>query len=163
MRAVFIAGIVLLGIFLFVLSFIPLGIEPLTEVYFENHTKLPVYLFLNTPYNYSFTVHNLEYQKMRYVYSIDSFDENGNLLYNMDKGEFILENNQTRTINEQFVMPGHFNRTKIVVNITKDLSLERPKFKDKLWWPDPNYPMNIDVHFWIEEIKGPTITIIPGK
>lgn len=160
MRAVFIAGIVLLGIFLFVLSFIPLGIEPLTEVYFENHTKLPVYLFLDKPYNYSFTVHNLEYQEMRYYYTIDAFDEEGNLLYNMDKDEFILSNNQSRTINEQFVMAGHFNRTKIMINVSKDLSLERPKFKDKLWWPDPNYPMSIDLHFWVEEVEGPTIQII---
>ncbi len=160
MKTVFIGGIVLLGIFLFVLSFIPLGIEPLTEVYFENHTKLPVYLFLNKPYNYSFTVHNLEYQKMRYTYTIDAFDEENNLLYNMDKGEFILENNESKTIQEQFVMKEHFNRTKIIVNVSKDLSLETPKFKKKLWWPDPNYPMNIDIHFWIEEVEGTTITII---
>jgi hypothetical protein len=163
MKTVFIFGIVLLAIFIFVLSYIPLGIEPLTEVYFENHTKLPVYLFLDKPYNYTFSVHNLEYQEMRYTYTIDAFDENGTYLYNMDKDEFILSNNQTRTINEQFVMPGHFNKTQIVINVSKDLSLERPKFKDKLWWPDPNYPMNIDIHFWVEEIEGPTITIIKGK
>jgi hypothetical protein len=160
MKTVFIAGIVILGIFLFVLSFIPLGIEPLTEVYFENHTKLPTYLFLNKPYNYSFTVHNLEYQEMRYYYTIDAYDENNTSYYNMDKGEFVLLNNESKTINEQFAMNKHFNRTKIVINISKDLSLETPDFKKKLWWPDPNYPMNIDVHFWVEEITGPSITII---
>ena len=79
MKTVFIAGIVLLGIFLFVLAFIPLGIEPLTEVYFENHTALPAYLFLDKPYNYSFTVHNLEYQEMKYYYSVDAYDENNTL------------------------------------------------------------------------------------
>lgn len=160
MRAVIIAGVVLLGIFLFVLSFIPLGIEPLTEVYFENHTKLPVYLFLDRPYNYSFSVHNLEYQQMRYTYSVDAYDESENLLYNMDNGEFILENNETRTINEQFIMENNFNRTKIKINVSKDLSLETPSFKKKLWWPDPNYPMSIDLHFWVEQVEGPSITII---
>ena len=159
MKAVFIGGIVLLGIFLIVLAFIPLGIEPLTEVYFENHTKLPAYLFLDKPYNYSFTIHNLEHQKMRYEYSVDAFNEEGVLLYNMNKGEVVLEMNESKTFNEEFVMDNHFNRTKIVVNVTKDLSLENPKFKDKLWWPDPNYPMSIDVHFWIEEVEGTTIII----
>jgi hypothetical protein len=159
MKAILIGGIVIVGIFLFVLAFIPLGIEPLTEVYFENHTALPAYLFLDKQYNYSFTIHNLEYQQMRYTYTIDAFDENDTLLYNMDSGEFILADNESKTIDERFIMYSHFNRTKIQVNITKDLSLETPSFKNKLWWPDPNYPMNIDIHFWVEEITGPTITI----
>jgi hypothetical protein len=161
MKTVFIAGIVLLVVFLIVLAFIPLGIEPLTEVYFENHTQLPVYLFLGKPYNYSFTVHNLEYQRMRYTYSVDVFDETGEFLYNMDKGEFVLGMDESAVIEESFKLVEHFNRTEIVVNVSKDLSLERPKFKDKLWWPDPNYPMSIDIHFWIEEVEGTSITIIP--
>ncbi|MGY4884779.1 MAG: hypothetical protein ACP5NZ_04345 [Nanobdellota archaeon] len=159
MKTVFIAGVVLLAIFLIVLAFIPLGIEPLTEVYFENHTKLPVYLFLDKPYNYSFTVHNLEYQRVNYSYSIDAYNESGDWQYNMDKGNFILGMNESGSVNETFIMGEHFNRTKIVVNVSKDLSLERPKFKDKLWWPDPNYPMSIDIHFWVEEIEGTSIII----
>ncbi len=158
MKKVFIGGIVILAIFLIVLSFIPLGIEPLTEVYFENHTKLPAYLFLDREYNYSFTVHNLEYQQVNYNYTIDAYSERGDFLYNMDKGDFILLHNETETIDETFVMDEHFNRTKVVVLIEKDLSAETPEFKKKLWWPDPNYPTEIDVHFWIEEVTGPTIT-----
>ena len=159
MRVLFIAGVVLLVIFLIVLAFIPIGIEPLTEVYFENHTKLPVYLFPDAFYNYSFTVHNLEYQKVRYVYTVDAFDEGGTLLYNMDSGEFILGMNEYGTVNEIFKMGTHFNRTEIVVNVSKDLSLETPRFKNKLWWPDPNYPMSIDLHFWVEEVEGTQIII----
>jgi len=159
MKTVLIAGIVIVGIFLIVLAFIPLGIEPLTEVYFENHTALPAYLFLDKPYNFSFTIHNLEYQKMRYEYSIDAYSENDTLLYNIDSGELLMFDNETKTTNEQFIMNNTFNRTKIVVNVTKDLSLEDPKFKHKLWWPDPNYPMSIDIHFWVEEITGPQIII----
>lgn len=159
MKWVFIAGIVLLGVFLFVLAFIPLGIEPLTEVYFENHTSLPAYLFTDKPYNFSFSVHNLEYQQMRYYYNIDAYDENDSLLYNIGEGEFILLNNETKTLSEQFTIDNHFNRTKIVVNVSKDLSLETPSFKKKLWWPDPNYPMSIDIHFWVEEVEGTTIII----
>jgi hypothetical protein len=147
MKYVLIAGIILLGAFLFVLAFIPLGIEPLTEVYFENHTKLPVYIFLDKPYNFTFTVHNLEYQRMRYEYTVDVFDENDTFMFNIDKNEFILEDNQSVSVGERLIMDNKFQRAKIVVNVTKDLSLEEPAFKKKLWWPDPNYPMNIDIHF----------------
>jgi hypothetical protein len=159
MKYVLIWGIILLAVFLFVLAFIPLGIEPLTEVYFENHTKLPVYVFLDNPYNFSFTVHNLEYQRMRYTYTIDAYDENNTFLFNVDEDEFILEDNQSVTVGERFIMDNPFHRAKIVVNVNKDLSLETPKFKKKLWWPDPNYPMSIDVHFWVEEIEGTQIII----
>jgi hypothetical protein len=151
MKTILIAGIVILAVFLIVLAFIPLGIEPLTEVYFENHTELPSQVSLLQWYNYSFTVHNLEYQNVRYMYSIDAYDENDTLLYNMNKGEFALLNNESKTIDERLSFADNFNRTKIQVNVTKDLSLETPSFKKKLWWPDPNYPMSIDIHFWIEE------------
>jgi len=151
MKYIIIAGAVILAIFLLVLTQIPLGIEPLTEMYFENHTSLPKYLFLNNPDNFSFTVHNWEYQKMRYLYTVAFYDENDNFLYNIDSGEIILENNESKTIPEQLTMYNHFQRTKVLVNIEKDLSLETPDFKNKLWWHDPNYPMQIDIHFWIEE------------
>jgi len=151
MKKVFIAGIVLLAIFLVVLTFIPLGIEPLTEVYFENHTQLPSTIELGKTYNYSFTIHNLEHQKMRYTYSIDMYDEKGNLTDNLRTDEIILNHDDSYTIQNSFEFEHHINRTKIVVNVSKDLSLETPKFKEKLWWPDPNYPMNVDIHFWIQE------------
>jgi hypothetical protein len=159
MKTIVIGGIAILVVFLIVLAFIPLGIEPLTEVYFENHTALPAYLFLDKPYNYSFTIHNLEYQQMRYIYNISAFDENGSLIENMGYGNVYLYNNESKTVYENFTMYKHFGREEIVVNVTKDLSLETPSFKKKLWWPDPNYPMSIDIHFWAEEIVGPTINI----
>ena len=160
MKTIVIGAVIILTIFLVVLSYIPLGIEPLTELYFENHTELPKYLFLNKPYNFTFTIHNLEYQKMRYNYSIDAYDENETFLYNLDSGDFILENNETETIYKEFTKKEHFPRTKVLISISKDLSLETPEFKKKLWWPDPNYPMDISIHFWTEEITGPTITHI---
>ncbi len=161
MKYVLIGAIAIISIFLIVLSFIPLGIEPLTEVYFENHTSLPKYIFPDKPYNYSFSVHNLEYQDMRYDYNVNAFDEDGNLLYRMDSGEIYLANNETKTILENFAINGHFGRVKINVDIKKDDLGIVPDFKKKLWWPDPNYPHEISIDFWIEEIVGPTITITP--
>ncbi len=151
MKAVVIAGVVLLAIFLVVLAFIPLGIEPLTEVYFENHTELPSVIELDETYNYSFTVHNLEYQRTRYTYTIDMYDEQGNWTDSLDSGEFVLAHDESVRVDNVFNFGYPINRTKIVVNVSKDLSLETPKFKEKLWWPDPNYPMSVDIHFWIEE------------
>ena len=153
MKKVFIAGIVIVAIFIVALRFIPLGIEPLTELYFEDHTNLPSSVSLGEAENFSFTVHNLEYQKMRYNYSVDFYSENDTFVNNLEKGVIILEQNESKTVDEFFTMRNDFNRTKVVVRIDKDLSLENPKFKDKLWWPDPNYPMSIDIHFWIEEKK----------
>lgn len=158
MKYVLIVAGIILGIFLLVLTQIPLGIEPLTELSFEDHTHLPKHLFLNKPYNFSFTVHNLEYQEMRYIYDVSAFDENNTLLFKIDSGEILLANNDTKTTSETFTMNNHFPRTKIIVNIKKDLSLETPDFKTKLWWPDPNYPNEINIHLWVEEIVGPTIT-----
>lgn len=161
MKYILIAGVVILALFLVVLSQIPLAIEPLTEMYFENHTKLPVYIFPNQSYNFSFTIRNLEYQKMRYYYDVSAFDENETLISEIDSGEFILENNQSSTLFKDFILNRGFARAKVVVQLDKDISLETPEFKKKLWWPDPNYPMQIDIHFWVEEITGPKIIITP--
>jgi len=161
MKWVLIGGIAILAVFLIVLSFIPLGIEPLTELYFENHTSLPAYIFPDKPYNYSFSVHNLEYQDMRYDYNVNAFDEDDNLLYRMDSGEIYLANNETKTIFENFAINGHFGRIKINVDIKKDDLGIVPDFKKKLWWPDPNYPTKINIDFWVEEITGTQIIITP--
>lgn len=161
MKWVLIGGIAILAIFLFVLSFIPLGIEPLTELYFENHTALPANIFLNKPYNFSFTVHNLEYQKMGYNYTVNAYDENETLLFKLGSGNIVLEENETKTIFENFSMKKKFGRMRINVVIEKDDLGIVPDFKKKLWWPDPNYPTSIDIHMWVKEISGTTITIIP--
>jgi hypothetical protein len=154
MKWVLVGGIVILAAFLVVLSFIPLGIEPLTEVYFENHTELPSTVLLYKEYNFSFTTHNLEYQKMGYNYTINAYNENDTLLFSIDSGNFVLEDNETKTISEKFTMRNRFKRARIAIDIKKDDLGIVPDFKKKLWWPDPNYPTEIDVHFWVDEKYG---------
>lgn len=151
MKYVLIGGVAILVIFLVVLSFIPIGIEPLTELYLNNHTALPSTISLNKMYGFSFTTHNLEYQEVMYNYSVDAYSQNGTLLFSIDHGNFTLQNNQTKTIPEAFSFGRAFNRSMIQVEITKNL-IGTPAFKKKLWWPDPNYPYNIDVHFWVNSI-----------
>ena len=157
MKHVIISAIIILAIFLIVLTQIPLGIEPLTEMYFENHANLPKHIFLNKPYNFSFTVNNLEYQDMKYNYDISV--EYLNKTYELDSGAIFLSNNESETIYQDFILKENFERAKISIKLTKDHLDITPDFKKKLWWPDPNYPNEIDIHLWVEEIVGTTITI----
>lgn len=158
MKYVLITAVIITIIFLGVLYFIPLGIEPLTELYFEDHTSLPKHIFLNKPYDFSFTINNLEYQDVEYSYNITK--EYNDKIIQLDSGKILLENNQSKTTYQVFDIKEHFDKAKININIKKDL-IGEPEFKTKLWWPDPNYPTEINIHFWVEEIVGTTITIIP--
>ena len=160
MKYVLIAGLGILAVFLAVLYFIPLGIEPLTELYFENHTALPKNIFLDKNYDFSFTVNNLEYQDVEYNYIVEAYDVNNTLLFEINKGSFTLANNESRTISENYIFNNPFGRAKVEIKITKNL-IGKPEFKRRLWWPDPNYPMEIEIHFWVDEIVGTTMKIIP--
>lgn len=157
MKYLLVAGIAIVIGFIIVLSFIPLGIEPLTEAYFENHTKLPVNIFLFKNYNFSFSVHNLEYQNMSYFYNITTDYDNKTFV--IDSGNFSLEDNETKTIAGNFSINKHFERTEIKIEIYKLNNVI--SFKNKLWWPDPNYAKEIDLHFWVDEIVPVKITITP--
>jgi len=159
MKYIIIAGLIILGIFLAVLSQIPLGIEPLTELYFENHTELPKYIFLDKNYSFSFTVHNLEEQDMNYEYIIEFYDEEENFIKEINKKEFFLENNESETFTQDFSFNEPFDRARINIKITKNPPEEEPWFKKKFWWPDPNYPNEVNIHFWAEEIKPIEIII----
>jgi hypothetical protein len=157
MKYIIIAGIAILIIFLAVLSQIPLGIEPLTEIYFENHTKLPINIFLNESYDYSFTIHNLEYQEMEYNYTV--LAEYNTTIVELDKGVVVLEDNTSITYERNFSMNEPFKRARIEVVVVKT-QLGEPEFKKKLWWNDPNYAKVLYIHFWVDEIRGPEVIIV---
>jgi len=142
MKYVIIAGIVILIGFIIALQFIPIGIEPLTEVYFENHTSLPNVVFLNQTYNFTFTIHNLEYREMNYTYNITA--EYLSRLYHMDEGNFSLNNNESISISEGFYFTNGFNRAKINIYVIKDNN------------------ETIDLHFWIQEYAGGIAITLPG-
>ena len=79
-------------------------------------------------------------------------------MFEINKGSFTLANNGSKSVNVDYKFDSSFNRAKIEVVITKNL-IGEPEFKRKLWWPDPNYPYKIDIHFWVDEIV-PTRIII---
>jgi hypothetical protein len=159
MKYVIISGVVILAVFLFILIQIPKGIEPLTELYLENHTTLPAYLFLNHSYNFSFTVHNLEYTDMKYEYIIEAVNESGDTLFEIDRENISLADNESKTIKENFSFSKPFERAEINVLLNKITSGNDINSKRKFWWKDENYPNSVDIHFWVEEITGPKITI----
>ncbi|MEK6918375.1 MAG: DUF1616 domain-containing protein [Nanoarchaeota archaeon] len=161
MKYVLIGAIAIVVIFLIVLALIPKGIEPLTELYFENHTALTKYAFLDKDYNFSFTVHNLEYTPMEYEYVIEAFDKNNTLLFELDRNKFNLSDNESITLNENFTFKSHFENAKISILLNKLTSGNEINAQRKFWWKDENYPNSVDIHFWVEEITGPKITIIP--
>ena len=132
MKYVIAISIVILTIFILILTTIPIGIEPLTEVYFENHTKLPANLFLNRSYNFSFSVHNLEYKEMKYDYTIHA--EYGNFSKLLSTNSFILADNQTSTFFHNFSFQEQFERAKIKVVVIKENQ------------------ETIDIHFWVDQI-----------
>ena len=69
-------------------------------------------------------------------------------------GNFLLANNQTKTIENSFIINEGFDKAKITVRIDK--LIENPMQKD------PNLKnITLFIHLWLEEIKPPTITIIP--
>src|SRR4030042_7150872 len=127
MKYIIIAGALILIAFLAVLYFIPLGIEPLTEVYIENHEQLPKNVYLNKTYNFSFTTHNLEYQDVKYDYTVKAFDANGTLLYEIESGSFLLANNESETAYVGYKFDEEFKRARIQIIVEKSL-IGEPEF-----------------------------------
>ena len=161
MKKVLITGALIIIAFILILQWIPLGIEPLTELYFENHTALRANSFPEEEYNFSFTIHNLEYQTMAYNYNISAFNTEDNLILELDSGRISLTDNQSTTLQGNYNLSKGFDRAKVLVTIEKDHLGIIPDFKNKLWWPDPNYPNQIEIHFWTDEIKPIQIIHIP--
>ena len=148
----------ILVVFLAILIMIPKGIEPLTEMYFENHTSLTKYTFLNASHNFSFTVHNLEYTDMDYEFIIEAINENNTVLYEIDRKNITLQDNESASFYENFTFSKPFGRAKINILLNKITSGNDINAERQFWWKDENYPNSINIHFWVEEITGPTIT-----
>ena len=145
MKYVLVAGVLILIGFVIALQFIPIGIEPLTEVYLENHTQLPSGALVNKSYNYTFTVHNLEYRNMSYNYDvlIEYDNESLNLSdFVFESGEFALSDNETITLTGHYRFNENFDRAKVKTIVYKDNN------------------ESIDVHFWVNEVIPFQIRIV---
>jgi len=106
--------------------------EKFTELYLENHNKLPKETLVNNPYSFRFTIHNLEHQLMEYPYEIYIVDASGSARVDEDTGRVTLKHDQYKTITQTFTLMSQFTRAKVVVNLI-----------DK----------NQSIHFWIGKEK----------
>lgn len=97
-----------------------------TELYFENHTKLPTKITKKatdsltpkqTVYSFAFTITNRENKEMDYTYEIYREEDDTNKTTLIDKGKVFIYNNNSKTIKETYTMPNTYPRTKIVVNL----------------------------------------------
>jgi hypothetical protein len=146
-----VAGVVFLIVgFFFVLNDIPVGVEPLTEVYFEDHLEIPAQVRSNDIQEFSFVVRNLEYRDVRYYYNVGVFGENGELLKSIDAGSVELEHDESLSLDERYFLDEGFDRAKVEVRLEKEF-LGDVEVDGKYWWADSNYPKEISIHFWFDE------------
>jgi hypothetical protein len=128
MKYVLITAAVLLAVLIIGIRAIPKNNEPLTELYFDDHLDLPKTAEINKEYNFSFAIHNLEYQEMGYKYEITI--EYNNRKFILDKNIIYLNNEETKHIQGKFTIPDKFDRAKITVNLINK---------------------NQAIHFWVDK------------
>lgn len=100
--------------------------ETLTELSFDNHLLLPKKL-TSSGFVFSFTVHNLEFQDMRYTYEIKAINEVKESL--LEKGHFYLSHDKHQTLSRGFGLKNLNFRTKVEIRLVE---------KDQY------------IHFWME-------------
>jgi hypothetical protein len=91
--------------------------ETFTELYFEDHLKLPKDTILEKSNSFKFTVHNLEYKDMDYPYEV-YIASSGGKLQMIDKGTFTLKHDQYQTVLERYTLEEEIKRAKVVVDLT---------------------------------------------
>lgn len=125
--------------------------ETFTELYFEDHTHLPKEFVQPTPstkrtraaaislnqktYTFSFTIHNLENKDMSYHINVFKQTENDNTA--LEQKDIVVKNNESKTIQETFILADQHPKIKFVVDLTNK------KQQIAFWMPDTE-PRTID-------------------
>jgi hypothetical protein len=89
--------------------------EPLTELYFEDHTNLPQTIELGEKQSFRFTIHNLEYTPTTYTYEISSIDDVSNITF--ATGSTTLAHDAFATTAVQYIESTTSGRVKIQVSL----------------------------------------------
>ncbi|HSW89039.1 MAG TPA: hypothetical protein VLG12_07795 [Candidatus Saccharimonadales bacterium] len=92
--------------------------ESFTELYFENHEKLPFEILPQQNYSFSFTIHNQEYKNMMYSYAAYLLTNNQKI--SLKKEKVFLHQNQKQTISVQFSTSSALPRSKVIVNLPEE-------------------------------------------
>jgi hypothetical protein len=90
--------------------------ETFTELYFEDHLKLPTTLVPNKEYSFKFTIHNLENKEMNYKYQV--YVEDANQKFLLDNDSVVIKKDESKTIPETLHLPGLNTKAKVVINLT---------------------------------------------
>jgi hypothetical protein len=88
--------------------------ETFTELYFEEHNNLPNVIEPNRSYNFTFTIHNLESQRMNYLYIVYLQTVSKKTILN--QGSVNLADGEYKSITEYFGPLTNF-RIKITVEL----------------------------------------------
>jgi hypothetical protein len=90
--------------------------ETFTELYFDNHLKLPSTVKINTLQTFSFTIHNEEYKTVTYPYEVYITGSNGQQL--IDLKSVTLDQDHYKTIKETFSVTKPIKREEVIVKLT---------------------------------------------
>ena len=89
--------------------------ETFTELYFENHRKLPQRVSSSRLYSFSFTLHNQEKKDMVYDYEV--YLEHGTQKYLLDRNNVMVGRDKYETITSEFAMNGDIPKSRVVVSL----------------------------------------------
>ncbi len=102
--------------------------ERFTELYLENHLRLPKTYVRGGNNSFTFTVHNLEHKPMKYDYVVEAVSTESARF--ITKGSFELEHDAYKSVKARIASSEAAQRTKI------NISLEN---KDQ------------SIHFWVDK------------
>lgn len=92
--------------------------EGTTELYFENHLKLPTQYTPGKEQTVRFSTHNVERKRISYSYTINAFSEDANTRVELGRGTFTLEHDKTNTVTAVVSLPDLGPRSKVVITLT---------------------------------------------
>lgn len=104
--------------------------EALTELYFEDHNKLPIVTQPGVPFTFRFTIHNMENKSMDYSYTV--VEQSGTVNSLVKSGELSLKDNELKTLDQTVELASGATKTKISVNLINK---------------------NQEIHFWVNNSK----------
>lgn len=89
--------------------------ERFTELYFEDHLKLPTRAVKNDTYEFRFTIHNLEHKRMEYPYEV-SADYDGQIQV-FDRKKVTLDHDEYKTITVYFELVDQVDKVRMTVRL----------------------------------------------
>lgn len=91
--------------------------DQLTELYFEDHQKLPTTYHVGNSETVKFTTHNLEQQQVSYGYKLYAASEDGTARVELGSGSFTIDHNQQHTVSVAPAIPDLGQRVRVSIEL----------------------------------------------